>query len=215
MIINSIPESLILEAKKLLSNNKSSHNLEHTERVIRLCNKIGPKEKADMHILITAALLHDIGRIHQDSSEGKICHAQKGSDIAKKLLKKHNYAQTEITNICHCIKTHRYRNNQKPKSIEAKILYDADKIDAIGAIGIGRAFQFSGEIGAKLHNNDVDIKNTEEYSTEDTAYREYIVKLKHIHKKMLTNSGKKLAKKRNKFMKHFFIRLQKEHLAFF
>ena len=97
-----------------------------------------------------------------------------------------------------------------PNSKEAKILFDADKLDSIGAIGIGRAFLFAGEIGAKLHNKDVDIDKTKPYTKEDTAYREYMIKLRKVKERMLTDEGKHIAKERHKFMVEFFDRLNKE-----
>jgi uncharacterized protein len=109
-----------------------------------------------------------------------------------------------------CILSHRYRNNHAPDSIEAKILYDADKLDSIGAVGIGRAFLFSGEVGARLHNSDIDINLTKAYSKEDTAYREYMVKLRFIRDNMLTAEGKRMADERDRFMVKFFDRLQEE-----
>ena len=83
-------------------------------------------------------------------------------------------------------------------------------MDAIGAIGIGRAFLFAGEMGAKFHEKDVDIEKTKEYSKEDTAYREFIVKLRKIKDRMFTKEGKRIAKERHKFMVNFFDRLNKE-----
>jgi uncharacterized protein len=116
----------------------------------------------------------------------------------------------KIEKIIHCIETNRFRGNKKLKTKEAKVLFDADKLDAIGAIGIGRAFLFAGEIGAKLHDKNVDIKKTKEYTKNDTAYREYLVKLRKIKDRMFTKEGKRIAKERHKFMVNFFNRLNKE-----
>ena len=110
----------------------------------------------------------------------------------------------------HCVLTHRYRNDHHPDTIEAKILYDADKLDSIGAVGVGRAFLFSGEVGARLHDPDIDVNLTRAYSKEDTAYREYIVKMRYIHDKMLTAEGRRMAADRHRFMTDFFTRLQDE-----
>jgi len=93
---------------------------------------------------------------------------------------------------------------------EAKILFDVDKLDAIGAVGIGRAFLFAGEIGAKLHDKNVDIKKTKEYTKDDSAYREYLVKLRKIKNRMFTKEGKKIAREKHGFMVNFFNRLNKE-----
>ena len=80
-----------------------------------------------------------------------------------------------------------------PETTEAKILFDADKLDSIGAVGIGRAFLFAGEVGARLHNKDRDLSPTKPYTKEDTAYREYMVKLRHSREKMLTKEGRRIA----------------------
>jgi uncharacterized protein len=203
-------EKIVNKARECFLDSKGSHDWEHILRVYNLCLHIGKKEGADMEILKIASILHDIGRPYQDKSNGEICHAEKGVVLARELLSEFNFDNEKINKIVHCIETHRFRNKKVPISKEAKILFDADKLDSIGATGIGRAFLFSGEIGAKLHNKDIDIEKTKAYSKEDTAYREYIVKLIKIKDRMLTNEGKHLAEERNDFMVQFFDRLNKE-----
>jgi uncharacterized protein len=110
----------------------------------------------------------------------------------------------------HCIAAHRFRDNKQPETPEARVLFDADKLDSIGAVGIGRAFLFAGEVGAKLHDKAVDPEKSLPYSEEDTAYREYLVKLRYVKDRMLTASGLELAKERHQFMTDFFERLNRE-----
>jgi len=198
------------EVQKYFKDAKGSHDWSHTERVYRLALKIGKTEKADLEILKVAAISHDIGRKSQDEVNGKIDHAEIGAELARKILEKFNFKKEKIEKIIHCIETNRFRGNKKPESKEAKILFDADKLDAIGATGIGRAFLFAGEVGAKLHNKDVDIEKTKAYSKEDTAYREFMVKLRKIKERMFTKEGKRIARERHKFMVNFFNRLNKE-----
>ena len=198
------------EVKQKLSGINSCHEWEHTERVYNLAMRIGKKENADLEIVGFAAILHDIARKEQDESNGKVCHAEKGAVLAKEILEKHNFPEEKIKNITHCIEAHRYRNSKNPETKEAKILYDADKLDAIGATGLGRAFSFAGHIGAKVHNKGVDLNKTKPYSIDDTAWREYEVKLKFLKDKMLTNEGKRIAEERHKFMEIFFDRLNRE-----
>ncbi len=198
------------KVRKQLLIRKNSHNWDHTQRVMRLALHIAKKEKADFFIVKIAALLHDIGRMKEDNTNGKIDHAKYGAKLAKKFLTGYKLKNYVINKIIHCIESHRFRGRIKPETKEAKCLFDADKLDSIGAVGIGRAFLFAGEVGAKLHNKNVNIKKTKPYTREDTAYREYMVKLKHIKTRMLTNEGKRLAKSRDDFMKKFFIRFDKE-----
>ncbi len=198
------------KVKEEMSKLSNSHNWEHTERVLKLALHIARKEKADIFIVRIASLLHDIGRFKEDNSNGKINHAVYGAKIARKILERYKVNKDIVEKVIHCIEAHRFRGKIKPETKEARCLFDADKLDSIGAVGIGRAFLFAGEVGAKLHNSDVNIKKTKPYTSEDTAYREYIVKLKHIKNKMLTKEGKRLARSRHAFMKIFFQRLNKE-----
>jgi len=205
-LINQIKE----EAKKFFLTARGSHDWSHTERVYNLALHIGKKEGADMEILSIAAILHDIGRDCETRSKGLVCHAEKGASMAEELLKKYNIPSEKIEAIVHCISTHRFRSNKTPDSREGMILFDADKLDSTGAVGIGRAFLFAGETGAKLHNKDVDIYKTLPYTEDDTAWREFNFKLNKIKDKMLTDEGKRIALERHRFMADFFDRLNDE-----
>ncbi len=206
-----IIEAATAYAQKRMSRLHSSHGWDHVERVVRLAEKIAAAEQAaDIFIVKTAAILHDIARLDEVDSTGKSCHAEHGSRMAHEFLLSLGLDPARADLIRQCILCHRYRNDHVPSSIEAKILYDADKLDSIGAVGIGRAFLFSGEVGARLHNPDIDINLTEAYGKEDTAFREYMVKLRFIHERMLTAEGKRMAEERHQFMVAFFERLQSE-----
>ncbi len=188
-----------------------SHDWEHTLRVHRLCLKIGPKEGADMATLEAAALLHDIGRSAQDQSNGSICHAEKGAAMATDLLAGLGFEAARKRNIVHCIRSHRFRNGHRPETIEARVLFDADKLDAIGAVGVARAYLFAGELGACLHNPHLPVEQARPYSRNDTGYREYVVKLSKIRQRMLTHEGRRMAEQRHAFMVQFFDRFLDEY----
>jgi len=203
-------EAVRQEAQRYFRNARGSHGWDHTERVSRLCLRIGRREKADLDVLKLAALLHDIGREEEDLSNGRTCHAEKGAVLADKILKKHGVGAERIARVVRCIKTHRYRGRLVPDSLEGKILFDADKLDSIGAVGIGRAFLFAGEVGARLHDPEIDVRKTKAYTKEDTAYREFLVKLSQVKDRMFTAEGRRIAGERHKFMAGFFRRLNKE-----
>jgi uncharacterized protein len=198
------------EAKNFFRSARGSHDWDHTQRVLSLCLRIGKKERGNLEILRLAALLHDIGRAAEDRSNGKICHSQVGASMAGKILKAHGIERETIEGVIHCIQTHRFRKWAVPISKEAKILFDADKLDSIGAVGIGRAFLFAGEVGARLHNKDINLRKTTPYTKEDTAYREYLIKLSKIKDRIFTKEGKRIARERHRFMVAFFERLNKE-----
>ncbi len=114
-------------------------------------------------------------------------------------------------NIIHCVRAHRFRDDYAPATIEARVLFDADKLDAIGAVGVARAYLFAGELGACLHNPDVPPELSRAYSRDDTGYREFIIKLSKIKERILTEEGKRLAAGRHAFMAAFFERFLEEY----
>jgi uncharacterized protein len=198
-------------AQKMFSGARASHDWDHTLRVLRLCEHIGPAEQADMDVLRVAAVLHDIGRPHQDACRGSVCHAAHGALLAEPIVATLVFSPGQKDNILHCIRTHRFRGEHVPETPEAKILFDADKLDAIGAIGIARAYLFAGEIGARLHSPDVPPEKSIPYSMDDTGFREYHVKLRKIKDRMMTSEGKRMAGERHRFMTAFFNRFLQEY----
>lgn len=198
-------------AKKCFSNSLGSHDWEHSRRVYNLCMHIGQAEAADMEVLKMAAYLHDVGRSYQDESRGTICHAEKGAEMATQLLETSPISHEQKANVLHCIRSHRFRGNCQPETLEAKILFDADKLDSIGAIGIARAFQFAGEVGAKFHNPNLSPEETRPYTDEDTGYREFKLKLSQIKDRMLTTEGRRMAEERHGFMEKYFERFFQEY----
>lgn len=199
------------EALKIYQSGSRSHSWDHIERVYTLAVHICGIEGADLRVVKLAAILHDIGREEETRNNGRVCHAVRGAETASEILRKYTDDEGLVTKVAHCIATHRFRTENRPQTIEAEILFDADKLDSIGAVGIGRSFLFAGEVGAKLHNHTkTDISKTESYSIEDTAYREFSVKLRNVRKRMLTAEGKRLADGRHRFMLLFFERLNLE-----
>jgi len=210
----AVPKALVSrireEAGAFFKSARGSHDWDHTGRVLRLALRIGRKEKADLGVLELAALLHDIGREEEDRSRGKICHGRSGAALAKAILERHGCDAAVVRAVVHAIRTHRFRRGGAPRTLEARVLFDADKLDSIGAVGIGRAFLFAGEVGARLHDPAIDIARTKAYTREDTAYREYLVKLRRVRGRMTTREGKRIAAERHRFMAAFFDRLNKE-----
>ncbi len=134
----------------------SAHNLDHVFRVYNLCLLLAKYEKdVDLEILIPSALLHDIARVKESrDNSGEIDHAVLGAEMAEDILRSLRYEEEKIEKIKHCIITHRFRTGNEPKTIEAKILFDSDKLDAIGATGIARTFMLAGQFGQRLLANE-------------------------------------------------------------
>ena len=193
--------------RTLMSRGRGSHGFDHVKRVLALSLRIGEEVGADLEVLTLAALLHDVGRQEEAESDGKSCHARIGSEMAGDMLRSYGAGPGMVRRVKECVREHRYRGGAPPRSLEARILYDADKLDSLGAVGIGRAFLFAGEVGARLHNSVKDALEGLSYSSEDTAYREYLVKLRKIPRQMKTGAGRLLARERAHYMEEFFTRL--------
>lgn len=199
----------------------SAHNLDHVFRVYNLCLLIAKYEKdIDLEILIPSALLHDIARVEESQDKtGEIDHAVLGSVIAEDILRTLEYEEEKIEKIKHCIIAHRFRTGNEPNTMEAKILFDSDKLDVIGASGIARTFMLAGQFRQRLTVNeslDEYIKgNTVENGrlkdvSKHTPFIEYEVKFKKIPDKLYTDKAKEIGKERLKFMDEYFNRLKSE-----
>jgi len=195
----------------------SAHNLDHVLRVYNLCVFLSKyEENVDMEVLIPAVLLHDIARVKESKDKsGEIDHAILGSEMAEEILRNLKYEEDKIEKIKHCIITHRFRTDNRPKTIEAKILFDADKLDALGSIGIARCFMLAGQFGQSLSvKNPIDTNTSDNGRLKDVAkhspFIEYEVKFKKIPEKLYTKKAKEIGIERLKFMDDFFKRLDLE-----
>jgi len=204
------------EAKKAFENAPPTHDFSHTQRVLNLCMHIGEEEGADTQILYAAALLHDIGREQGDANG--LCHAEVSAKMARPILEKAGFPPEKIEPVIHCIATHRFRGDAIPFSLEAKILFDCDKLDAIGAIGICRAYAYCGENGQRLYSfacteetpgaNEKISKITDH--SRHTPLIEFRLKLSKIKDRLFTPSARNMAQIRHAYMSEFFQRLFRE-----
>lgn len=169
-----------------------AHGFDHVERVTALCEQIGQEEHADMGILIPAALLHDIAR-PLEKTQG-IPHEQEGARIAEKFLRSLPYTGGSIPAIAHAIRAHRFRSTEEPATLEARILSDADKLDALGAVGIARTFMRAGE----------------HHGTMDDAVCHFHEKLLTLSDRMHTDTARKIAGERHALLSRYLAALNKE-----
>ena len=188
----------------------SAHDCEHVYRVLYNALEIAKGEAVDYDILIAACLLHDIGRLDQirDSS---LCHAKVGSEKAYRFLLELGMDEAFASQVRHCVLAHRFRKAQPPQTIEAKNLFDADKLDVTGAIGIARTLLYQGTLSEPLYRvlPDGTIAN----GTEEIAhsfFREYKFKLETLYDRFFTRRGAELAKSRQAIARAFYENLYTE-----
>ncbi len=204
-------EHLCEHIKEHFATAPKCHDWDHTERVLHNALKLHETEGGNREIIEVAALMHDYARPEEMESKGKLCHASTGAKLVRSVLPSFGFTDPNFINhVSECVLCHRYRNNHVPQTIEAKIIFDADKLDSIGAIGVGRAFHFAGRFSARVHNTREDAINSDSYSENDSAYREFLVKLHKIHEKLLTKTGRQIGEERHIYMLNFFDQLNKE-----
>lgn len=189
------------------------HGLGHITRVYHLAEHLAQAEGADLEIVRAAALLHDA--IHADARYlGRAEHHQASAAFARDVLTAHNWPEAGIQAVEHCIRAHRYRDRrEEPQTLEARILFDADKLDAIGAIGIARAIAHATQSGAPIYAPPSErfiVSGQREADEPHSAYHEYVFKLSKIRARLYTPTARHLAEKRHRTMVDYFEALQAE-----
>ena len=194
-----------IERYMLSCMDDSAHDAEHVYRVLYNALAIAAEEpETNYDILIAACLLHDIGRIDQ-IADPSLCHAEVGSEKAYRYLLELEMEEPFAAQVKHCILTHRFRKNLPPQTLEAKILFDADKLDVTGAIGIARTLVYRGTVMEPLYRLLPD--GTISDGTHDIGhsfFREYKFKLEKLYDRFLTKKGAELAKERQAIAKAFY-----------
>lgn len=189
-----------------------SHGFTHTQRVCRLAAKIGREEGADVEVLEAACLLHDICRKAED--EGKILdHAKEAARLAEDILNRVGFPKEKIDNVCHCIAAHRNNPENPTQTLEAKILQDADRLDALGAVDVARVIASALQSKKYSYPVYVDEPYEDNPKKDKSAIHYLIYKSKSPKRKpgaFNTKLGKKMAEGRFKYMVDYIDRFIKE-----
>jgi uncharacterized protein len=201
----------IEQARQLYTDDDPVHDFDHILRVLALAERIGATEGADMEVLRAAALLHDVGRVEAEASGQD--HAQFAAMRARQILD--GAPPEKVDAAVEAILAHRFRSGPPPDSLEGRVLFDADKLDAIGAIGVARAFAYSGRAGKRLWAPVTDDyldrwQRGRVESGEHTAAHEFVVKLSRLRERLFTSEGRRIANERHAVMVRFFERLADE-----
>ena len=200
-----------MEAYMLSCMEDSAHDKEHIYRVLYNALEIAKgEENVNYDVLITACLLHDIGRKEQ-FADPTVCHAAAGAEKAYRFLADHSFDIEFAEQVRHCILTHRFRKALQPQTAEAKILFDADKLDVTGAIGIARSLMYKADMAEPLYQ--VLPNGSISDGTEDLGpsfFREYKFKLEKLYDKFYTARGAELAQKRRAIAAAFYESLYRE-----
>ena len=190
--MHSTEKETILAYVRTFFTRSGAHDLDHILRVTRLCEEVGEAEGADMGILIPAALFHDVARPAE--KETGVPHQEEGARIAEEYFRQAGYDTERIAAIVHAIRTHRFSTGPEPETLEAQVLSDADKLDAMGAVGIARTFMRAGEHGEGIEG----------------AVGHFHEKLLLLRERMYTDGAKEIAERRHALLEEFVERLNEE-----
>ena len=199
-------EYRIIEDYMLQCMKDSAHDKDHVYRVLMGALAIaGEEEPVDMDVLIAACLLHDVGRPDQ-IADPTLCHAQVGAARAYDFLLGIGWDERKAAHVRDCIRCHRFRRSDPPVTQEAKILFDADKLDVTGAIGAARTLQYNGALGEPIYATAPDgtILDGSGEDEGDSYFREHCFKLSRVYDRFLTAAGARMAAERREAAERFY-----------
>lgn len=201
----------LFETYMLEQMKDSAHDAHHIYRVLYMALDIAAHEmEVDYDVLICACLLHDIGRQEQFENPA-LCHAVVGAEKAYEFLIIHEFEKSFADRVRACILSHRFRSKYTPESLEAKILFDSDKIDVTGALGIARTLFYNGEVSEPLYTLDEQGKVSDGAEDERVSFlQEYKYKLEGLYSKFYTKRAEAIAAKRQQTAKAFYDNLLQE-----
>lgn len=194
--------------KKRLEND-AAHDYEHVMRVFKNATMIARKEKADIKMITAAILLHDIVSYPKSDPRSRNSSLESAEE-SKKILKKYDFSQHEIKIIADAIRDHSFSRGAVPQTLEGKILQDADRLDALGSIGIARTFAVGGAENRPFYNKEDPFCKKRSPDDKSWTLDHFYKKLLLLEKSMNTKTGKIMARKRIKIMKSFLDQLKKE-----
>lgn len=201
-----------IEAHMLYAMKDSAHDRMHVKRVLYLALDIATHETGvNYDVLIASCLLHDIGRQYQ-AEDLELDHAEIGAELAYSFLTDLGWDDGKAGHVKACVQSHRYRKGNSPATLEAKILFDADKLDVTGAMGIARTLIYGGQIGEPLYFfDDTGRLITQGGGAEISSFlQEYNYKIVKLYDSFFTDYARALGQKRKRAMTSFYQNLVEE-----
>ncbi|HEY7507547.1 MAG TPA: HD domain-containing protein [Nitrososphaera sp.] len=203
-------EDIRKEVEAMLAGRDPGHDMAHIERVYVVAEQIGREEGADLEILLSSALLHDLV-VHPKGSKERSRSADDSADLAEKMLQARGWKKDRVDRVVYCIRSHSYSKNVSPATLEARVLQDADRLDALGAVGIARTFSVGGLEMRRFYNpEDPFCRTGREPEDRKWTLDHFKAKLLKLEGTMHTASARRMARERTRFMEAFLSQLEKE-----
>jgi uncharacterized protein len=187
------------------------HDFEHVLRVYRMAERLALAEGADLEIVRAAALLHDAEGAAPGAGSVRETHHHASADFAARVLADEGWSAERIAAVQHCIRAHRFRDrSEPPATLEAKILFDADKLDVLGAIGVARVIAFAALDGQPFYfppSEQFVSTGVERPGEPHSSYHEHLFKLRKVRERMFTETARAIAAQRLHYLDEYFERL--------
>jgi uncharacterized protein len=202
-------EALFEKAKVFYDNGDPGHDIAHINRVVATCKSLSATEGADVEIVLAAAILHDVVNLPKNHPE-RLQASQMAAEKSKSMMSDSGFSEMEINRIATVITEHSYSLGKKPSSVESAILQDADKLDAIGAIGIMRAVSCGSRLGSSYYQEGDPFAEGRELNDKAYTIDHFFTKLLKLPDLMNTKSARLEADRRTEFMQTFLDQLKNE-----
>jgi uncharacterized protein len=189
------------------------HDFQHILRVLALAERLGQAEGADLEIVRAAALLHDAAGAVPGAGGQRATHHQASADFARQVLEAEGWPPERLEAVLHCIRAHRFRGTEAPRTLEAQVLFDSDKLDVLGAVGALRAAGYAALAGQPLTGTPSALfraTGEKEPGEPHTPYHEFLFKLSRIPERLHTHTARALAAERLAYLAGFFEQLARE-----
>lgn len=204
-----LPEGLIAEIRPYYEAQDPGHDWAHITRVVKMAEQLARTEKAQLEVVLPAAYLHDIVNVPKNHPERSRA-SELAADKALKLLAKHHYPEIYFAAIRTAIIEHSFSRGLTPSTLEAACVQDADRLDAIGAIGVLRCTAVNVEMKSKFYDPQDPFAKSRELNDRDFMIDHYYVKLLKLADSLVTTSAKVEGARRVTFMKDFLQQLESE-----
>lgn len=188
----------------------AAHDINHTHRVVANATEITAEfDDADLSVVRPAAWLHDCIVVPKDD-ENRSQAAELSAQTARRFLRQQGYDSGRLDEVAHAIEAHSYSGSAEPETLEAEIVQDADRLDALGAIGVARCMMVGGQLGRVLYHPEEPIPETRQLDDNTYTLDHFFEKLLELPDTMKTAAGRREAKRRVEFMRDYVERLESE-----
>lgn len=201
-------EQLCVE-KLRAAGGDAAHDLEHVRRVAANARELAAAEGASLEIVLPAAWLHDCVTVPKDSPQ-RVTASRLAAAQAVGWLREWGWPEVLLPDTAHAIEAHSFSAGIAPRTIEAKVVQDADRLDALGAVGLARCLMLGGALGRMLYATDDPFCELRPPDDRTACVDHFYTKLLKLEATMQTESGKKEAKRRTEFLREFLVQLRRE-----